>query len=1016
MKIPKIAIHNYHFTIVAFIILTLFGIISYFTMPKSEDPYSDYNTTTILVINPGSTPKDMETLVVDQIETSVNQIDGIRNITTNIQDGVSFSFVEYQPNEDQTKKHQEIIQKVNEVRDKLPETIYRLDIEQPSVLDVSVYQYAFVSNGATPHELKKAAENLKKRLEKVHGVRKVELHAAKELEVQIKVSLDRLSSKNIPLERLIGVLQSENISIPGGSVELGTKKFNIQTSGLYTNLDEIRNTVVDAGQNGIVLLSDVADVEFDYKKPEIQSKYRGQEALWLTVDQKRGVNLYRLSEEIDKITSVYKSELPSDIGLETVLKQADGVRDRVNGFFVNFAQGIFLVGAIILLALGFRSAIIVMVAIPVSVFAGIGFVDLSGYGIQQMSIAGLIISLGMLVDNSIAIVENIYRYINKGYKPVEAAIQGASEIGTALVSSTITTLLAFAPMLLMSNDVGRFIRSMVLIVIYTLAASLVVALCLSPFVATKVLTKPQKKRDGLITRFINGFYTRRLEAALNKPRLIILAIVIVFFGSISLMPLIGVSFFPKADKSQLMININGVEGTNLKNTKDAADFIELQLKSIPEVIKVAITAGEGNPQVYYNMLKPNPAANRGQVYVALDYVKPDRMKTIVADLREVFGEYSGVKIEVKEFIQGPPVDAPVQIRLFSENLDDLQLAASQVEDIYYSVPGIININNPYSIGKTDLKVKIDREKAGRLGVSIISVDRMVRAAVNGLSVSSFQDDLGDKYNIIVKSKDDNTNNLDWMGKLFIPTATGAQVKLSQIADIEMATGIKRIDHYDLDRYVSVLADVDESVQSIDKATKEVLSKLEGLMLPEGVTYSIGGEQESRGESFGGLGQSYMVALLGIFAVLVLQFRSFRQPLIIFTAIPLSITGSFMALLLTGYSFSFMAFVGLTSLMGIVINSSIILVDYTNQLVEKGMPIKEAILEASRTRFTPILLTTITTVGGLLPLTLFGGSMWAPMGWAIIGGLLFSTVLTLVLVPVLYISLSKGKNNTNELNE
>ncbi len=1013
MKIPKIAIRNYHFTIVAFIILTLFGMISFFTMPKSEDPYTEYNTTTILVINPGATPKDMETLIVDPIESSVNQIDGIRKITTKIQDGVSFTFVEYQPNEDQEKKHQEIIQKVNEVRGKLPETIYRLDIEQPSVLDVSIYQFAFVSKGASPYELKKEADNLKKRLEKVDGIRKVELHAEQELEVQVKVSLDRLASKNIPLDRLLTVLQSENISIPGGSVELGAKKFNIITSGLYTNLDEIKNTVIDAGQNGIVLLSDVADVELDYQKPDIQSKYQGQEALWLTVNQKKGVNIYRLSEEIDKITAVYKSQLPSNIGLETVLKQADGVRDRVNVFFVNFAQGILLVGAIILLALGFRSAIIVMIAIPVSVFAGIGFTDLSGYGMQQLSIAGLIISLGMLVDNSIAIIENIYRYINKGLKPVDAAIKGSSEIGTALVSSTLTTLLAFAPMLLMTNDVGRFIRSMVLIVIYTLAASLIVALSLSPFVASEVLSKPQRKKEGLITRFVNGFYTKRLEAALNKPKLIILAIVLVFFGSFSLMPFIGVSFFPKADKSQLMININGVEGTNLNNTKEAANFVEQQLQGIKEVKKVAVTAGEGNPQVYYNMLKPNPAANRGQVYVVLEDVKSERMNEIVADLRAVFSTYAGAKIEVKEFIQGPPVDAPVQIRLFSENLDELKTAASKVEEIYNSVPGIININNPYSIGKTDLKVKIDREKAGRLGVSILSIDQVVRAAVNGLSVGSYQDKLGDKYNIVIKSKDDNTDNIDWMGKLFIPTATGAHVKLSQIADIEMSTGIKRIDHFDLDRYVSVLADVDESVQSIDKATKEVLSKLEAIEWTEGVSFSVGGEQESRGESFGGLGQSYIVALLGIFAILVLQFRSFLQPLIIFTAIPLSITGSFMALLLTGYTFSFMAFVGLTSLMGIVINSSIILVDYTNQLLEKGMEVKEAVLEASRTRFTPILLTTVTTVGGLLPLTLFGGSMWAPMGWAIIGGLLFSTVLTLVLVPVLFISLTKGYNKTVE---
>ncbi len=1002
MKIPKIAIQNYQFTIIVFAIITLFGVASYFTMPKSEDPYSEYHTTTLLVINPGATPEDMETLVVNPIEEAINELDGIKNITTSIEDGLSFTFVEYFIGEDYDKKHQEILQKVNEVRNELPETIYRLEAAQPSVLNVSIYQMAFMADGASPQKLKINAEKLKNRLEKVSGIRKVELTASQELQVQVNCDMERLASLNINLNTIIRILQSENLSIPGGSVDLGNKKFNIQTSGLYKDLDEIRNTVINAGQNGIVRLSDIADVSFDYKKPDVKAKFNGNEAIWLSVEQKKGINIYKLSEQIDAEIAQFKSQLPNDIQLETVLRQADGVQKRVNGFFGNFLQGILLVGAIVLLALGGRSATIVIVAIPVSVFAAIGLLDLSGYGIQQMSIAGLIIALGILVDNSIAIVENIYRYINKGLKPIEAAIKGASEIGTALVSSTITTLLAFAPMLLMANDVGNFIRSMILVVIFALSASLIVALCLTPFIASRLLKKQKDKtKKGLIARFTDNYYTRWLKASLNKPKLIITASIIIFFGSISLLPLIGVSFFPKAEKSQLMINVKGIEGTNLQNTEKAIEYVESVVANIPEITKIASTVGEGNPQVYYNMLKQNQAVNSGQVYVLLKEIKPKRMNEIVGLLREKFGNYERAKIEVKEFIQGPPVDAPVQIRLFSDNLDDLKTAATDIEKMYGEVPGIININNPFSVDKTDLQVKIDKEKAGRFGVSIAEIDRMVRATVNGLHISSYQDKLGEKYDIVIQSDQDNTKDLLWMNRVYVPSLTGSQVKLSQVADIEMVKGRKRIDHYDLDRYVSVLADVDESIQSIDKATKDVIAMLDTYDFPGDVSYAVGGEQESRDESFGGLGKSLLLALLGIFAVLVLQFGSFRQPLIIFTAIPLSITGSFLTLLLLGYSFSFMAFVGLTSLMGIVINSSIILVDYANQLRKQGLNLREVIIESSKTRFTPIMLTTITTVAGLLPLTLMGGSMWAPMGWAIIGGLLFSTLLTLILVPVLY---------------
>ncbi|MDA3890892.1 MAG: efflux RND transporter permease subunit [Salinivirgaceae bacterium] len=1012
MNIPKIAIKNYHFTLVVFLMITLFGVSSYLNMPKSEDPYTEFHTTTILVINPGSTPEDMETLIVNPIEETLNEIDGVKNITTSIQNGVSFSFVEFLIGEDYDKKHQEVIQKVNEVRDDLPSTIYNIDIAQPSVLNVAIYQMAFVSTGASAYEMKKSAEDLKKKLEKVGGVRKVDLHAEQELEVQVKCDLERLASYNLSLNRLIAILQSENLSIPGGSIDLGNKKFNIQTSGLYKSINEIKQTVINAGENGIVLLGDVAEVSFGYKNPDIKARYNGREALWLTIEQKKGINIYKVSERIDEIVAEFVKDVPESIQVETVMRQADGVQKRVNGFFMNFLQGILLVGAIILFALGVRSALIVMIAIPVSVFAGIGLIDLAGYGIQQMSIAGLIIALGMLVDNSIAIVENIYRYINKGLKPIDAAVKGASKIGNALVSSTLTTVLAFAPMLLMANDVGNFIRSMVLIVIFSLIASLVVALCLTPFVASRMLKKSNKEpKQGMLNRFIEKYYSRWLNGALNRPKLIVVSSVIIFFGSLSLMPLIGVSFFPKADKSQLMVNVAGIQGTNLKNTEEALVYVEGVLENIPEVEKIASTAGEGNPQVYYNMLKPNPSTNSGQAYAILSEVKPERMNEIVAELRMVFATYPAAKIEVKEFIQGPPVDAPVQIRLFSENLEDLKIAAGQVEDVFNEVSGIININNPFSVDKTDLHVKIDREKAGRLGVSLIDIDRMVRTAVNGLQVSSYQDKLGDKYNIVIKSKDDNSSDLSWIEKVYVPTAIGSQIKLSQVADIQMVKGIKRIDHYDFDRYVSILADVDEGIQSIDKATKDVIAKLNNTELAGSVVYSVGGEQESRDESFGGLGTSLLIALLGIFAVLVLQFSSFKQPLIIFTAIPLSITGSFITLLITGHSFSFMAFVGLTSLMGIVINSSIILVDYANQLIKEGMKVRAAVFEASKTRFTPILLTTVTTVGGLLPLTLFGGTMWAPMGWAIIGGLIFSTLLTLILVPVLYQSLS---NDVKEL--
>ncbi|PLX10673.1 MAG: AcrB/AcrD/AcrF family protein, partial [Marinilabiliales bacterium] len=641
--------------------ITLFGIISYFTMPKSEDPVTEWNVTSILVINPGASPEDMETLVAELLEEAFNEIEGIEKITSKISDGVFSSFVEYEYGEDYDKKHQEVLQKINEIRNDLPETIIRLDAFQPSVLDVCIYQLAFISNGATPAEIKRAAEDLKRNIEKVYGVRAVELNAEQDLQVQIVIDMYRLASYNLNLGRVISILQSENMSIPGGSIDLGNKKFNVLTSGLYKTLDEIGNTVINAGPEGILRLKDVAVLDFDYDDPEVIARLNGEEALWLSVEQKSGINIYNLSENIDDKIIEFKSTLPENIKIETVLRQADGVEERVNGFFKNFLQGIFLVGIIIFIALGYRPSLIVMIAIPVSVFVAIGLIDISGFGIQQMSIAGLIIALGMLVDSSIAMVENIYRYLNLGLQPKEAAIKGASEIGGALVSSTITTVLAFAPMLMMGNDVGDFIRSMVLIVIYALTIALFVALCLTPFISSKILKKrKEQKKESLLKRFIENYYAKWLENALKRPKLVVIISLLIFIGSVSLLPLIGVSFFPKAEKSQLMITVKGLEGTNLENTNRAIEYVESVVRSYPHVQKIAATVGEGNPPVYYNMLKPNPASKIGQVFVVLESSVVNKMDIIITDLRAKFDDYPGAKIEVKEFLQGPPVDAPVQ--------------------------------------------------------------------------------------------------------------------------------------------------------------------------------------------------------------------------------------------------------------------------------------------------------------------------------------------------------------------
>jgi multidrug efflux pump subunit AcrB len=690
-----------------------------------------------------------------------------------------------------------------------------------------------------------------------------------------------------------------------------------------------------------------------------------------------------------------------------VMDQSVSVERQISGFFDSLNMGLILVAILSIIVLGFKPSLVVVSAVPLSIFIAIGWVDLAGFGLQQMSIVGLVIALGLLVDNAIVVVENVSRHLRDGDTPTEAAVKGSSQVAWAVASGTLTTVLSFLPMLIMQNGSGTFMRAMPVTVVVTLFASLLIALTLTPLLASKLgnsakkTTRAQKKLESIA----DTSYSKLLLWALDRPAKIIGISVLLLVSSLALFPYIGVSLFPKAEKPMILVNIDMPEGSTFTRTQDIADEVSKRVRQHKLVDDVALNVGRGNPRIYYNIMPTRQTVNFAQLFVTLHDFQLSSVEPLVETIRSQVGDIAGAKITVKEFMQGPPLVAPISIRIVGEELADIQRVAMDVEQLVIDTPGTVGIDNPVGNFKIDLKVDINRDKAAMLNVPLQQVDRTVRTALVGTNMGSFRDEQGEDFPLVLRLSQYEQPQIETFEDIKVRSNSGSLVPLLQIADLNLETSIARFQHYDLERMARITADVLPGFTA-ENVTNNIIAKLDAYNFPDGVHYAIGGEQENRKEAFGGMAKTVLLAVFGIFAVLVLQFRSFVQPLIVFAAIPFALIGAFIALFISGYTFSFTAFIGLTSLVGIVVNNSIILVDYANQMRRDGLEKMDAIMAAAKTRFVPIVLTTLTTVGGLLPLTLSGSSMWSPMGWAIIGGLLVSTLLTLIVVPVLYKVLGK----------
>ncbi len=1026
MSLWAFSVRRWQFTLVVFALLVATGLWALSSIPRAEDPTLKFPGSLVVVQYPGADPEDVERLVVDPIEDALAELEDVKKLNSTALDGLALIEIEFVYGSDPDRKYDEVIREVNVVRPTLPSDVFSVEIRQFTPGTVNIVQMALVSTDAGWRELRKRAEDLEELIETAPGVRRAETWAYPDPEVRVAIDLERLAAARVTLGQVIAAVQGENASIPGGAVDVGLRRYNLKTSGSYETLDEIGDTVVSAQGARVVRLRDVADVAWSAEEERYVGRFNGTRAVFVTASMKDNENVFEVRDAIYARLPQFETALPANIRLERGFDQSSNVDRRLSRLQVDFTIAIALV-ILTLLPLGLRAAGIVMISIPLSLAIGLALLYLTGFSLNQLSIAGFVVALGLLVDDSIVVVENIARNVRQGMPRLKAAIAATDQIWLAVLGCTATLLLAFVPLLFLPEGAGDFVRSLPAAVLFTILASFFVALSIIPFLASRLLRggPPREVRQPWLARLlgrgralvdgsdemadrvlarlmraIHGIYGPALRYCLARPRATLATALGVFALSLALVPVIGFSLFPTADIPQFRVRIEAPDGASLAETDRALRFVEEKLASTPGIRWWFSNLGQANPRIYYNVLSRETGANIAEVFAEVEDYKAGRTGRMLDGLRAAFAEYPAARISVHQFENGPPVAAPIEIRVIGPDIETLRLLAGEVERTIAAVPGTRDVVNQMRLQRTDIDLRIDTEKAALFGVPAIEADRTVRLAVAGLTAGTFREPDGDEYDITLRLPIDARPTLDLLQSVQVSSAAGRQVPLAQITDPQFRTAASQIKRYNRERAVTVTAHP-ATGHATDELTRKVIAGLEKIAWPPGYRWLAAGEVEARAESFSGLGVAMLVAVFGILAVLVLEFGSFRSMLIVFGVVPLGITGGLVALFLSGYTLSFTSMIGMIALVGIEIKNSILLVDFTNQLRERGRGLDDAIAEAGEVRFLPILLTSLTAIGGLTPLAIQGSGLYSPLAIVIIGGLVSSTLLARLVTPVMY---------------
>ncbi len=999
-------------------VIILAGAQSYVTLPREGTPDITIPFVYITSIYEGTAPEEIEKLITIPLEKKLNDLDGIKELKSTSRESVSLVSVEFLAGTDINMAMQRVKNKVDLARSDLPD-----DLDEPTVesinfsSDIPIYTLA-LSGGQDMLRLKNLAEELQDSIEAIAGVKEAFVAGTREREIRVELDMDRLIAYKIPIGLLLQRIEQENSTISAGNIEFGGGKFQLRVPGEFEYVSEIKDILLVERDGKPVYLTDVATIDDTYKDTESISRVNGEPCVSLVVKKRTGENTVQIIENIEKVIAEFR--LPPAIDITVVNNQAEYIDGMISELENNIFSGFLLVILVLFFFMGRSNSFFVAAAIPISMLITFMILPLIGFTLNMMVLFSLLLAVGMLVDNAIVIVENIYRLRNQGMTKIDASLHGSAEVAWPIITSTLTTLCAFSPLLFWPDIMGQFMRIMPQALIVVLTASLFVAIVINPAICSALISRQKKKGNRAEQKAKSGFirrYEELLRGALRyRAQVLLIGVAfMVFTIFVYTYRDKGQELFPEVQPRNAIINVKFPQGTSIERTDKLLIDCEKKLFKYDDVKFFLTTVGASGVAGMGNQVIGTQVGNIHVEFVEFNE-RTESTIDLVDRIRTEIGGIPGAEIKVEKQREGPPLPAPITIEFSGEDFDTLATWSRKIEDAIITVPGLVDVQNDLEDALPEIQFRIDRKRAALLGLDTDTVGLFLRAAVYGLESSEFRAG-EDEYDITLRLPESQRGGVGILGRISIPTPDGRAVPLSSLGSVVYTGGRGAIKRKDQKRVVTITGNNEQ--RDVDKIIIDIKTRIKSLDLPPGYQVHYAGDTEEMQESIDFLSKAFVIALGLILVILIIQFNSVILPLIIVFSVVLSMVGVMWGLMICNMKFSVvMTGLGIISLAGIVVNNAIVLVATVIQRKGEGMNTTEALIDAGSTRLRPVLLTAVTTILGLIPMAIGyslethqwppkfiagaeSSAWWAPMAVAIIFGLALATLLTLILVPVMY---------------